>query len=68
MCDGPLSQWYSTRDVLALDDAGVAEAFAERSDTARIGRRAANESDHRHRRLLRARRERPRRHRTAERG
>jgi enoyl-CoA hydratase/carnithine racemase len=44
-----------------LDDAGFAEPFAKRSDTARLGRAVADESDDRHRRLLRARRERPRR-------
>src|SRR5215472_757173 len=54
------------RDVLALDDAGFAEPFAERSDTARLGRAVADESDDRHRRLLGPRRERPRRRRAAE--
>jgi hypothetical protein len=46
------------RDVLALDDAGFAEPFAERSDAARIARAVADESDNRHAGLLRARRER----------
>jgi hypothetical protein len=61
--------WFGVvldRDVLALDDAGFAEPFAERSDTARLGRAVADESDDRHRRLLRARRERPRCRRAAE--
>src|SRR5262249_31792456 len=52
--------------VAALDAAGFAEAFAERSDTARIGRAVADESDDRHRRLLRARGERPPGHCAAE--
>ena len=56
------------RHVLALDVAGFVEAFTERSGKARggLGRPAADEADHRHRRLLRARRERPRRRRAAE--
>src|SRR5262249_53759830 len=48
--------------VLAFDVAGLAEAFAERAQIARggIGRKASNKPDHRLRRLLRARRKRPR--------
>src|SRR5262245_34484952 len=48
--------------VLALDVAGFVETFAERSGSARggIGRTGADEAHDRHRRLLRARRERPR--------
>jgi hypothetical protein len=47
--------------VLALDVAGFAEAFAERSSLAHggLGRPAGDEAHDRHRRLLRARRERP---------
>src|SRR5262249_11105448 len=54
--------------VLAFDIAGFVEAFAERSDIAYgvLGRPAVDEADDR-RRLLRPRRERPRR-RTAEQG
>ena len=49
------------RHVLALDVAGFVEAFTERSGMAHggLGRPAADEADDRHRRLLRARRERP---------
>src|SRR5262249_48037712 len=49
-------------DVLALDIAGVLEALAKRAQTVRhhVGRSAVEEPDHRHRRLLRARRKRPR--------
>ena len=56
------------RDVLALDEACFLQALAERGhEVRRVGeRRAAEEPDHRHRRLLRARRERPRRRRAAE--
>ena len=45
------------RHVLALDVAGFAEAFTERSGTAHggLGRPGVDEADHRHRRLLRAR-------------
>ena len=51
------------RHVLALDVAGFVEALAERSGIARggLGRPGVDEADDRHRRLLRARRERPRR-------
>jgi hypothetical protein len=51
------------RHVLTLDVAGFAEAFIERSGIAHggLGRPGADEADDRHRRLLRARRERPRR-------
>ena len=54
--------------VLALDVAGFAEAHAERRGVARrvLGRPAVDEANHRHRRLLRARRERPRCRRAAE--
>jgi hypothetical protein len=54
--------------VLALDVAGFAEAFTERGCMARgaIERPAADKADHRHRRLLRARRPRPRRRSAAE--
>ena len=50
------------RHVLALDIAGVFEALTKSAQTLRVavGRYGAEESDHRHRRLLRARRERPR--------
>ena len=56
------------RHVPALDIAGFAQALAERAHTVRVPVRrcAAEEPDHRHRRLLRARRERPRRRRAAE--
>ena len=56
------------RHVLAFDVAGFAEAFAERGRIARggIGRPAVDKPDHRQRRLLRARRERPRYCRAAE--
>jgi hypothetical protein len=47
--------------VLALDVAGFVETFTERSRVARgdLDRTAAHDADHRHRRLLRERRERP---------
>src|SRR6516164_6121582 len=48
------------RHILALDVAGFTDAMPECGQIARtIGRRAAEEPDHWHRRLLRARRERP---------
>jgi hypothetical protein len=53
------------RDVLALDVAGFGEAPTKRSGAARIGR-PPDKSDDRHRRLLRARCERPRGCRAAE--
>src|SRR5499427_2494969 len=55
-------------DILALDVAGFANALPECGQIAcAIGkRRTAEEPDHRHRRLLRTRRERPRNHRAAE--
>jgi hypothetical protein len=58
------------RYVLTLDIADFTEAFAKRKGIAcgRIGRSAVNECDHRHRRLLRARCERPACGRAAERG
>src|SRR5262249_37135235 len=51
------------RDVLALDMAGILEALTERAHTVRlrIRRTRVDEADHRHRRLLRARRKGPRR-------
>src|SRR5262245_60144515 len=54
--------------VLALDCAGFVEAFTERGGNERggIGRPNGDEADDRHRRLLRARRERPRGRRDAE--
>jgi hypothetical protein len=54
------------RHVLTLDEAGLVEAPTERSDTARIERPALDESDHRHRGLLRTGHQRPRSRRTAE--
>jgi hypothetical protein len=50
------------RHILALDIAALFEALAECAQTVghRIGRPAVKKSDHRHCRLLRARRERPR--------
>ena len=56
------------RHVLAFDVAGFVEAFAERGRKARggIGRPVSDKPDHRHRRLLRARSERPRYRHTAE--
>src|SRR5262245_21767835 len=56
------------RHVLAFDVAGFAQAFAEccHEVSARLRRTSIEISDHRHRRLLRARRERPRGHRPAE--
>jgi hypothetical protein len=49
------------RDVFALDIASILEALAQRAHRLRIrfGRLRVQESDHRHRRLLRACRERP---------
>src|SRR5262245_48606463 len=56
------------RDILALDIAGFIQALTERGREGHIARscRAVEKPDHRHRRLLRARRERPRRRRAAE--
>src|SRR5262249_22910832 len=54
------------RHILTPDEAGFVEALIERRGTARINRQAADESDNRHRRLLRPRRQRPRRRRAAE--
>jgi hypothetical protein len=54
------------RHILTIDVAGFVETLTERSGTARIGRPAVDEADYRHRRLLRARRERPCRHRAAD--
>src|SRR5262245_48483148 len=56
------------RHVPPLDIASVAQAMAERGGELRVraGRPTIEEPDHRHRRLLRARRERPRGHRAAE--
>ena len=57
-------------DVLALDIARVFQALAEPTQLLHVpfGRLDVEEADHRHRRLLRPRRERPRRGRAAERG
>src|SRR5262249_10887050 len=51
------------RDVLTLDVTGFVQATAERGrhGSVRLSRLSIQESDHRHRRLLRARAERPRR-------
>jgi hypothetical protein len=53
----PLRPAVFDRDVLALDITDFLEALAERGYYVRVrlGRRAAQESNHRHRRLLRAR-------------
>src|SRR5262249_56826627 len=47
------------RHVLAVDVAGFVEALAEPGNKKHIGRSGVDEADHRHRRLLRPRRERP---------
>src|SRR6516165_10805735 len=47
------------RHVLALDVAGFVEALAEPGNKGRIRQSGIDEADHRHRRLLRARSERP---------
>src|SRR5262249_54080354 len=52
--------------VLALDVAGFVEALAEPGNKGCIGRSGVDESDNWHRRLLRARRERPRGYTAAE--
>src|SRR5262249_34253115 len=54
--------------VLAFDVAGFVKAFTERTSIAcrGLGRPAADKPDHRHRRLLRARRQRPRGSRAAD--
>src|SRR5262249_3703248 len=52
--------------ILTIDVAGFVETLTERSGTARIGRPAVDEADHRHRRLLRPRRQRTCCRRTAE--
>src|SRR5262245_60801534 len=56
------------RDILTLDITGLAQALAERTHTVRVSlRRCGTEKpNHRHRRLLRARREWPRGRRAAE--
>src|SRR5262249_31716805 len=56
------------RDILTLDIAGVLEALTESAQTLHIPvrRRGVKKTDHRHRRLLRPRPERPRRRRAAE--
>src|SRR5215831_19987700 len=56
-------------DVLALDESGLAQAVPKRADNVRRASRcrAPQEPDHRHRRLLCARRERPHGGRSAER-
>ncbi len=53
----PSRQWLH-RHILTLDVAGFVEAITECSGRLGINRRAGDESDNRHRRLLRARRER----------
>jgi hypothetical protein len=57
----PLRPAVFDRDALALDMTDFLQALAERGHHVRVrlGRRAAQESDHRHRRLLRAHGERP---------
>ena len=59
----PLRPAERDRDVAPLDEAGFGQAFAERRDDGRrLARRpAAQEADRRRGRLLRARRQRPRR-------
>src|SRR5262249_8401817 len=56
------------RDILALAKAGLFQTFAKCAQAVResIGRSRGEKSDHRHRPLLRARRERPRGRRAAE--
>src|SRR5262245_2780356 len=56
------------RDILALDIAGFGQALTEGGSHRRVrpGRRTVEKPDHRHRRLLRPRRERPSRRRAAE--
>src|SRR6516225_5516457 len=56
------------RDVLTLDKASLTQAAPERFHKwyVRSGRRAVEKSNHRHRRLLRPRRQRPRGRRAAE--
>src|SRR5215467_6873053 len=56
------------RDILALDIAGFIQALTERGREGHIARscRAVEKPDHRHRRLLRPRRQRPRHRRPAE--
>jgi hypothetical protein len=51
-----------------VSHSSASRALVERGDVARgaIGRSGAEPADHRHRRLLRARRERPREYRSAE--
>jgi hypothetical protein len=65
----PLHPVVLERDIPVFNEACFAQAFAECGQITRcgIGRSAVDESDHRHRRLLRPRRQRPRR-RTAEQG
>ena len=54
------------RYVLALDVAGLVEALAERGNKLRMRQSGIDEADHRHCRLLRARRDRPSSRRTSE--
>src|SRR5262249_47476445 len=58
------------RDVVALYVAGLAKTLAKPAQTVphRVGQPCVEEANHRHRRLLRARRERPRSCRPAKRG
>src|SRR5262245_60538849 len=62
----PSSQWYSTIAFWLSKKAGFVEALTERRGTAHIGRPADDESNDRHRRLLRASRKRPRRRRASD--
>ena len=68
LIEPPVSPAKFDRDVLALDKTAFAERSGETPPQVPHGgwRTAAEETDHRHRRLLRARRERPRRRRAAE--
>src|SRR5262249_29868902 len=65
-----LGEAIDDRDVLAFDVARLLQALMECAQTLRdiVGRSQIEKSDHRHRRLLRACRERPRGSRAAERG
>src|SRR5262249_19716694 len=52
-----VQQMVLHRHVLALDVAGIVEALAKRTNSARIRRPAVDKSDDRHLRLLRSRRQ-----------
>ncbi len=65
-CRQPITQWslgpaVFDHQILSLDIAGIAQSLAESSyqQGSLAGRPAAEETDHRHRRLLRARGKRP---------